>query len=103
MSGDGAAPSEESDETEFVMIKGRKRKIGEKICVHWKGIYGKEKMVETFGPDWRKSALQGVITGYGVRSKICVKRLNLPGQSVGEYAPQHGMWKIRSEDEAQIP
>ena len=57
MSGDGGTPREESEEVDFVLIKGRKRKIGETITAYWKGVYGKEKIFETFGADWREQKL----------------------------------------------
>ena len=45
----GAAPSEESDDVDFVVIKGHKRKIRKKITAHWKGTIEKKKRVESFG------------------------------------------------------
>ena len=101
MSGDGAAPREEDDDIEFVMIKGRKRLIGENITADWKGAIDKEKMAQTFGPRWRDQKLQGVISGYGTRPKIRVQWTNLLGQPFGEYDPQHGIWKIPSEDQSE--
>ena len=43
MSGDGGADQDESDAPQFIMIRGCKTQIGEKIYMPWKGIVSKEK------------------------------------------------------------
>jgi len=77
--------------------------IGKQISMPSKGMVSKEKMVESFGDDWRTKTLEGVISGIGPRSKICVKWMNLHGQPEGEYASHHRILRKLCEDGSKNP